>query len=67
MNYIFPPARATSQYGFGSTMQREVLLKPEFGCVFNVSSIIDSSGSSNMAIMFKARGTLVYSIHFNTV
>jgi hypothetical protein len=68
MNYIFPPARATSQYGFGSTMQREVLLKPEFGCVFNVSSIIDSSGSSNMAIMFKARGTLVTpstSIPFN--
>jgi len=68
MNYIFPPAHATSQYGFGSTMQREILLRPEFGCVFNVSSIIDSSGSNNMAIMFKARGTLVTpstSIPFN--
>ena len=56
---IFPPAKATSQYGFGSTLSKEVLLRPEFGCVFNVSSIIDSSGSDNLAIMFKARGTLV--------
>ena len=59
MSYIFPPAKATSQYGFGSTLSKEVLLRPEFGCVFNVSSIIDSSGSDNLAIMFKARGTLV--------
>lgn len=59
MSYIFPPAKATSQYGFGSTLNKEILLRPEFGLVFNVSSIIDSSGSNNLAIMFKVRGTLV--------
>lgn len=68
MCYIFPPAKATSAFAFSSTMQREVLLRPEFGCQFNVSSIVDSSGSDSMAIMFKARGTLVTpstSIPFN--
>lgn len=59
MSYIFPEVKAVSQYGFGSTMSREILLRPSFGCVFNVSSIVDSSGSNNLAIMFKARGTIV--------
>jgi hypothetical protein len=59
MSYIFPAARATSQFGFGSTLSKEILLRPEFGCVFNVSSIIDSSGSNSLAIMFKVRGTIV--------
>ena len=59
MAYMFPPVKASSQFGFGSTLNTEILLRPEFGCVFNVSSIIDSSGSNSLAIMFKARGTLV--------
>lgn len=59
MSYAFPQIKATSQFGFGATLNQEILLRPEYGFVFNVSSIIDSSGSNNMAIMFKARGTLV--------
>ncbi len=58
MSYVFPPAKAIATYGFSSTMNKEVLLRPEFGCVFDVSSIIDSGGS-NMAIKFKVRGTIV--------
>ena len=59
MSYVFPPVKSIATYGFSSTMNKEVLLRPEFGCVFDVSSIIDSSGSNTMAIKFKVRGTIV--------
>ena len=59
MSYVYPPAKAVAYWGFESTMSREILLRPEFGCVFHVSSIVDSSGSDNMTVTFKARGTIV--------
>lgn len=57
--YIYPPATASSQYGFGCTLDTEILLRPSFGLVFHVNSIIDSSGSNTMVVRFKFRGSLV--------
>tara|TARA_Y100001970_G_scaffold286709_1_gene409562 strand:+ start:1588 stop:2052 length:465 start_codon:yes stop_codon:yes gene_type:complete len=59
MSYVFPPAKAVASWGFSTTLSKEILLRPEFGFSFNVSSIIDSSGSDNMAVRIVARGTIV--------
>ena len=59
MSYNFPPAKAVAIWGFSSTLSKEILLRPEFGFSFNVSSIVDSSGSDNLDVTIVARGTIV--------
>ncbi len=58
MGYFGDMARVTSRAAISSVLKQEILLRPEFGIVFNVSAVKDSSGT-DMAIMFKARGTIV--------
>ena len=58
-NYQAPDLAGTSQYGFASTLKTEILLRPEYGLVFTTASLVDSSGSDNLAIYYKLRGTRV--------
>ena len=58
-NYQAPPLSGTSQYGFASTLNQEILLRPEYGFVFTTASLVDSSGSNNLAIYYKVKGTRV--------